>query len=107
MAVRLKEALPHTLMVSINRADHEGDWDRLMQPLDRGSFNVTGFLDELRNLGYQGPIGLQCYSVKGDREENLKRSMAAWQSFRRSAANCSTTNRHRVIPRGDGRSSRA
>lgn len=81
MTERLKEALPHTLMVSINGADHEGDWDRLIQTLDRGAFDVRGFLKTLRSMGYRGPIGLQCYNVRGDREENLKRSMAAWRSF--------------------------
>jgi sugar phosphate isomerase/epimerase len=82
MAGRLTEALPYLFMVSINGADHEGDWDRLIQTLDRGSFDVQGFLRTLKSLGYQGPIGLQCYNVKGDREENLKRSMTAWRSFR-------------------------
>ncbi|MGD0498180.1 MAG: TIM barrel protein [Bryobacteraceae bacterium] len=81
MAARLKEALPYTLLVSINGADHEGDWDRLIQPLDRGSFDVRGFVKAVKSMGYKGPIGLQCYNIKGDREENLKRSMAAWRSF--------------------------
>jgi sugar phosphate isomerase/epimerase len=81
MTARLKEALPHTFMVSINGADHEGDWDRLIQTLDRGSFDVRSFVRTLESMGYKGPIGLQCYNIKGDREENLKRSMAAWRSF--------------------------
>ncbi|MEN6533403.1 MAG: TIM barrel protein [Bryobacteraceae bacterium] len=81
LEVRLKEAMPHTLMVSINGSDHEGGWDRLIQPLDRGAFDVKTFVATLRHLGYKGPIGLQCYNVKGDREENLRRSMAAWRSF--------------------------
>jgi len=81
MAVRLKQALPHTLMVSINGADHEGNWDRLIQPLDRGAFDVRSFLQTLKTMGYIGPIGLQCYNVKGDREENLKRSISAWRAF--------------------------
>ena len=83
--VRLKEALPHLYMVSINGADHEaereGGWDRLIQPLDRGEFDVYGLLKKLVSLGYQGPIGLQCYHVPGDPEENLARSMAAWRKF--------------------------
>ena len=53
-------------MVSINGADHTGGWDRLIQPLDRGEFDVYGFLKTLRDLGYTGPIGLQCYMVPGD-----------------------------------------
>jgi hypothetical protein len=38
-------------------------------------------LKKLHALGYKGPIGLQCYLVPGDREDNLKRSMAAWLKF--------------------------
>jgi len=79
--VRLHEALPHLFMVSINGAEHEGGWDRLIQPLDRGEFDVYGLLKKLVALGYHGPIGLQCYLVPGDREENLTRSMAAWRKF--------------------------
>lgn len=81
MVARLREALPRMLMVSINGADHEGDWDRLIQPLDRGSFDVKGFVHTLLSLGYKGPIGLQCYNVSGNAEENLTRSMTAWRSF--------------------------
>jgi sugar phosphate isomerase/epimerase len=78
---RLREALPYLSMVSINGADHEGGWDRLIQPLDRGEFDVYGLLNKLVTMGYHGPIGLQCYQVPGDREENLTRSMAAWRKF--------------------------
>jgi sugar phosphate isomerase/epimerase len=67
--------------VSINGADHEGDWDRLIQTLDRGAFDVKGFLSAIRSLGYKGPVALQCYAIQGDREENLTRSMRAWRSF--------------------------
>jgi len=56
-------------------------WDRLIQTLDRGSFDVYQVLVTLRRLGYTGPIGLQCYGVKGDRRENLKRSIGAWRGF--------------------------
>jgi sugar phosphate isomerase/epimerase len=78
---RLREALPHLFMVSINGAEHEGGWDRLIQPLDRGEFDVYGLLKKLVTMGYNGPIGLQCFKVPGDREENLNRSMAAWRKF--------------------------
>jgi sugar phosphate isomerase/epimerase len=81
LTVRLKEALPYLLMVSINGADHEGDWDRLIQPLGRGSYDVRSFAKTLESMGYQGPFGLQCYNVHGDPKENLNQSMAAWRSF--------------------------
>jgi len=79
--LRLKQALPHIMMVSINGADHQGDWDQLIQPLDRGSFDVRGFLRTMISMDYRGPIALQCYNVRGDRETNLRRSMNAWRSF--------------------------
>lgn len=81
---RLREAMPHLFMVSINGAD-AGDtnamgWDRLIQTLDRGSFDVGSFLGQLRRLGYAGPVGLQCYALKGDIRENLQHSMVAWKN---------------------------
>ena len=83
---RLKEAAPYLQMVSINGADHAGDWQHgdwstLIQTLDKGQFDVRGLLMKLHNLGYAGPIGLQCYRVPGDREENLKRSMTEWRKL--------------------------
>jgi len=84
--LRLREALPYLEMVSINGADHAGDWSRLIQPLDRGDFDVYGLLKKLKSMGYKGPIGLQCYQVPGDIEENLKHSMVAWREFSRRLA---------------------
>lgn len=81
MAARLRQALPHTLMVSVNGADHEGDWDRLIQPLDRGGFDVRAFVRAVQSLGYSGPFGLQCYGIKGEPESNLTRSLKAWRGF--------------------------
>jgi sugar phosphate isomerase/epimerase len=78
---RLREAMPYLMLVSINGADHQGDWTRLIQTLDRGEFDVYGFLKTLRREGYTGPIGLQGYMIKGDPRENLRRSMDAWRKF--------------------------
>jgi len=79
---RLQEALPLLLAVSINGADEHDDgpgWAKYIQPLDRGDFDIEAFLGTLRNLGYRGPIGLQCYGITGDAREHLARSMAAWR----------------------------
>lgn len=77
----LQEAAPHLYLVSINGADHAGDWDKLIQPLDRGEFDIRAFLKKLKAAGYTGPIGLQCFNVRGDLRENLARSMAAWKKL--------------------------
>jgi sugar phosphate isomerase/epimerase len=81
----LQQAMPHLFLVSISGAD-QGDtihmgWDRLIQTLDRGDFPMDQLLTTLERLGYGGPIGLQCYAIKGDIRDNLRRSMAAWRKL--------------------------
>ena len=77
----LESAIPYLFVVSINGADHKAGWENLIQTLDRGSFDNYTFLKTLKELGYAGPIGLQCYGIKGDAYENLKRSMDVWRQL--------------------------
>ncbi len=80
----LKRAMPRLWAVSINGADSQDDkpgWSRYIQPLDKGSFNVGGFLKTLKELGYKGPIGLQCFGIGGDARKHLARSMTAWHKL--------------------------
>ncbi|MBC7362970.1 MAG: sugar phosphate isomerase/epimerase [Candidatus Aminicenantes bacterium] len=66
---RLQQALHRLMAVSINGADEYDDqpgWSRYIQPLDQGSFDILAFLKTLRDLGYKGPIDLQCYGIGGD-----------------------------------------
>jgi sugar phosphate isomerase/epimerase len=79
----IETAMPHLFLVTINGADR-GDtkqmgWDRLIRPLDSGTFDTYQFVKTLKELGYDGPIGLQHYGIKGDARENLTRSMKAWR----------------------------
>jgi len=77
----LKRAMPRLGAVSINGADEFDEkpgWQRYIQPLDQGSFDVGKLLKTLKELGYKGPIGLQCYGIGGDAREHLARSMTAW-----------------------------
>lgn len=83
----LKLARPWLWAVSLNGADQRDDqpgWARYIQPLDRGDFDVAGLLRTLRELGYAGPVGLQCYGLGGDAREHLARSMAAWKRLHAS-----------------------
>ena len=41
------------------------------------------FLRTLRELGYTGPIGLQCYGTGGDAREHLVRSLNGWRRLNR------------------------
>lgn len=81
----LKQAMPRLWAVSINGADNLDEapgWSRYIQPLDSGNFNVAGLLSALQELGYKGPIGLQCYGIGGDARDHLARSMEAWKRLR-------------------------
>ncbi|MDP6525932.1 MAG: sugar phosphate isomerase/epimerase family protein [Kiritimatiellia bacterium] len=77
----IKEAAPYLYLVSINGADLEGNWDRLIQPLGQGAFDMRAFLGKLKATGYRGPIGLQCYNIRGDQKENLEASMKSWREL--------------------------
>jgi sugar phosphate isomerase/epimerase len=80
----LRQAMPRLWAVSLNGADEFDPgpgWDHYIQPLDKGSFDVPGLLKTLKELGYQGPIGLQCFGIGGDTREHLARSMAAWRKI--------------------------
>jgi sugar phosphate isomerase/epimerase len=82
-------AMPYLMRVTVSGADTPvGDlgWDRLIQPLDAGSYDVYGFVSRLRQLGYTGPVGLQGYGLKGDPRRNLARSLAAWEGFKKRFA---------------------
>jgi len=78
----IKSAMPHLFVVTINGADSGGrDWKTLIQTLDRGTFDMRGFLKTLGDSGYTGPIGFQGYGIGGDARENLKLTMDAWQKL--------------------------
>ena len=78
----IKSAMPYLFVVSINGADSGGkDWGQLIQTLDRGTFDIYGFLRAMEGAGYNGPIGLQGYGIGGDAYDNLKRSMNSWRQL--------------------------
>jgi sugar phosphate isomerase/epimerase len=73
----LRQVAPKSTLVSINGVDAARK--NYIATLDTGDFDITGFLRELQQTGYRGPVGLQCYNIKGDIKENLRRSMDAWR----------------------------
>ena len=80
----LAQAMPRLWAVSINGADEFDDkpgWAHYIQPLGRGSFDMLAFLKTLRQLGYTGPIGLQCFGIQGDERDILAESMNAWRGY--------------------------
>jgi sugar phosphate isomerase/epimerase len=80
----LAQAMPRLWAVSISGADEFDDqpgWAHYIQPLGRGSFDMLAFLKTLRQLGYTGPVGLQCYGIQGDVHDNLAESIKAWRGY--------------------------
>jgi sugar phosphate isomerase/epimerase len=80
-AAVLKEIAPYLRMVTVNGAEKEGEWKQLIQPLDRGAFDVAKLIRTLHELHYAGPIGLQGFGIGGDVEQNLSRSMSVWRTI--------------------------
>ena len=81
----LKAALPRLMFVTISGADN-GDtktmgWDRLIQPLGSGSYDVDAFMQDLHTAGYQGPVGFQGFGIKQEPREVLKQTMDAWRGY--------------------------
>lgn len=78
----LTEAAPYLFLVTINGADshiEKGGWDRLIQPLDQGTYDIRLLLNKLKELHYSGPIGLQGFGVKIPVPDNLTRSIEMWK----------------------------
>ncbi len=78
----LAAAAPHLFQVSTCGADTDGtDWTTLIQPLDKGSFDQSILFDLLRKQGFDGPVGLQCYNIRGNSKEFLNSSIEAWKAM--------------------------
>ena len=78
----LEEGKDYLWAASTCGADVGGKgWGKLIQPLDQGTFDQVAFLRHLREVGFKGPVGLQCYNVKIPPKENLARSKKAWDKF--------------------------
>ncbi|MBM3868917.1 MAG: sugar phosphate isomerase/epimerase [Verrucomicrobia bacterium] len=81
----IKEALPRLNFITINGAD-AGDtqdlgWDKLIQPLGRGTYDVGAFVAKARAAGYRGPFGFQGYGIKMEPKELLKETMEGWRKM--------------------------
>ena len=87
---KIKTFTPWLFAVNINGAD-DGDtknhaWERLIQPLGQGSFDTYGFVKTLKDNGYDGPVGVQCYGLKGDVVQTLTQTMETWEGYKKRYA---------------------
>jgi sugar phosphate isomerase/epimerase len=78
----LEAAGPRLFAVSTCGADLGGKtWNDLIKPLDQGTFPQARLMRALKKLEYAGPVGLQCYGVRGDKRTNLQNSIVAWKKI--------------------------
>jgi sugar phosphate isomerase/epimerase/ketosteroid isomerase-like protein len=87
---KAQEALPYLFMVSINGADsgetQKMGWDQLIQPLGEGTFDTYALVKFLKDNGYDGKFGLQCYNIKQACEVALTQSMDTWRAYKKRYA---------------------
>ncbi|HPA19049.1 MAG TPA: TIM barrel protein [Verrucomicrobiae bacterium] len=80
----LRRAKSRLRCVSINGADsgcRGAEWKRIIQTLDRGTFDVANVIRALDAIGYAGPVGFQGYGIGGDARDNLERTIGAWRAI--------------------------
>lgn len=75
----LETGKKHIFCITIN-----GMKDAAIVSLEQGNYDVASFLNSVQKSGWTGPIGLQSYSVQGNSEDHLGRSMKKWQEVTRN-----------------------
>jgi sugar phosphate isomerase/epimerase len=85
----LDDAKPVLVTVTICGADtgvKSPQWGRLIQTLDRGTFDQGMVLRKLKGSGFTGPIGFQGYGIRGDARSILSPTIEAWRKLSAAAA---------------------
>jgi len=77
----LKEAAPHLFSLTINNGLKA---KRTISPLDEGDYDLVGFMRAVKDAGYTGQVGLQCWSIKLPAEQHLARSIKRWRAIRKA-----------------------
>lgn len=85
----LRTLAPHLKLVQISGADTlppgKPDWKRLIQPLGQGTFDMARFIRTLDEIGYKGPVNLQCYQIQQPARQHLTASMEGWKRLNQQA----------------------
>ena len=81
-----EKSMPYLFAISLNGADAQPTdpdniWASFIQPLGDGKFDTFRFLKTFTDMGFSGPVGLQCYNIKEDKAKHLKQSKETWEGF--------------------------
>lgn len=89
LEAELKSLAPHLKLVQISGADvippGNPDWQRLIQPLGQGNFDMARVMRALDAIGYKGSVNLQCYQIKQPADQHLASSMKTWKQLNKAA----------------------
>ncbi|MGV3560317.1 sugar phosphate isomerase/epimerase family protein [Larkinella arboricola] len=83
---------PHLKMITISGANNVdaagmnngpgGIWNQYILPLGTGSFDTYELVRfAVQDLGFRGPIGVQCFAMKGDKPTNLRNTIAVLREY--------------------------
>jgi sugar phosphate isomerase/epimerase len=85
---RLKELRPYLKMMTVCGANdvmtqQKTIWDDYILPLGMGSFDTYGLLKYMvKDMKFKGPIGVQCYNIKGDKPQLVQNTMTVWKDYK-------------------------
>lgn len=88
LKTKLKELNPYLKMVTIAGANNvqtknKNIWNDYILPLGKGSFDNYDLLKYLvKDLKFRGPIGVQCYNIKGDKPELVQSTISVWRDYK-------------------------
>ena len=88
LKMQLKALRPYLKMITVSGANdvmsmQKSVWEDYILPLGSGSFDTYGLIKyAVRDLKFQGPIGVQCYAIKGDKPELVRNTIAVWKTYK-------------------------
>jgi hypothetical protein len=85
---RLRAAKDHIVSAVINGSPTGNtramNFDRLVQHIDQGQFDLARFLDLLcGELKFKGPIFIQCVNIQAPSRRTLQDTYTRWQQLKR------------------------
>jgi sugar phosphate isomerase/epimerase len=59
-------------------------WKQYILPLGTGTFDTYELIRYgVRDLKFNGPIGVQCYAIQADKPQLIRNTVAVWQEYRK------------------------
>lgn len=83
----LADMLPYLKMITVCGANDTASqkknvWEDYILPLGTGTFDTYGLLKYIiRDLKFRGPVGIQCYNIKGDKPALVQNTISVWKTY--------------------------